>query len=59
MLARAIEAGVPFAWFTADEVYRQAKYLRRWLEERGVAYVMPSAAATPSPSQAARSGPMR
>jgi len=40
MLARAIEAGVPFAWFTADEVYGQAKYLRRWLEERDVAYVM-------------------
>ena len=29
MLDRAIEAGVPFAWFTADEVYGQAKYLRR------------------------------
>jgi SRSO17 transposase len=40
MLARAMDAGVPFAWFTADEVYGQAKYLRRWLEERGVAYVM-------------------
>jgi DDE superfamily endonuclease len=40
MLARAIEAGVPFAWFTADEVYGQAKYLRRWLEDRSVAYVM-------------------
>lgn len=40
MLARAIEAGVSFAWFTADEVYGQAQYLRRWLEERGVAYVM-------------------
>jgi SRSO17 transposase len=40
MLARAIEAGVPFAWFTADEVYGQAKYLRRWLEDRDVAYVM-------------------
>jgi SRSO17 transposase len=40
MLARAIAAGVPFAWFTADEVYGQAKYLRRWLEERDVAYVM-------------------
>jgi hypothetical protein len=36
MLARTIEAGVPFAWFIADEVYGQAKYLRRWLEERGV-----------------------
>jgi SRSO17 transposase len=40
MLARALEARVPFAWFTADEVYGQAKYLRRWLEERDVAYVM-------------------
>jgi len=40
MLARAIDARVPFAWFTADEVYGQAKYLRRWLEERDVCYVM-------------------
>jgi SRSO17 transposase len=40
MLARAIEAGVPFAWFTADEVYGQAKYLRRWLEERDISCVM-------------------
>ena len=40
MLARALDAGVPFAWFTADEVYGQAQYLRRWLEDRGVAYVM-------------------
>jgi SRSO17 transposase len=40
MLERAIGARVPFTWFTADEVYGQAKYLRRWLEERDVAYVM-------------------
>ena len=40
MLARAIEAGVPFAWFTADEAYGQAKYLRAWLEERDVFYVV-------------------
>ena len=40
MLQRVIDAGVPFAWFTADEVYGQAKYLRRWLEYRDVAYVM-------------------
>src|SRR5215471_11327322 len=40
MLARALDAGVPFAWFTADEVYGQAKYLRTWLEDRDVAYVM-------------------
>ena len=31
---------VPFSWFTADEVYGQAKYLRAWLEERGASYVM-------------------
>jgi SRSO17 transposase len=40
MLARAVEAGVPFAWFTADEVYGQAPYLREWLEERDVFYVL-------------------
>ena len=40
MIARALAAGVPFAWFTADEIYGQAKYLRAWLEEQGVSYVM-------------------
>lgn len=40
MLARALRAGVPFAWFTADEAYGQVKYLRVWLEERDVAYVL-------------------
>ena len=40
MLARAIAAGVPFAWFTADEVYGQAKFLHAWLEERNVPYVL-------------------
>jgi SRSO17 transposase len=40
MLSRAIEAGVPFAWFTADEVYGQAKYLQAWLEDQDVFYVV-------------------
>jgi len=40
MIARAIAAGVPFAWFTADEAYGQARYLRAWLEERDVSYVV-------------------
>jgi SRSO17 transposase len=40
MIARAIEAGVPFAWFTADEAYGQVKYLRTWLEERDVFHVV-------------------
>jgi SRSO17 transposase len=40
MIARAIGAGVPFAWFTADEAYGQVKYLRTWLEERDVFHVV-------------------
>jgi SRSO17 transposase len=40
MLGRAIAAGVPFAWFTADETYGQAKFLQAWLEDRDVCYVM-------------------
>ena len=40
MISRAIEAGVPFAWFTADEVYGQAKYLQDWLEEKDVFHVL-------------------
>ena len=40
MISRAIEAGVPFAWFTADEVYGQAKWLQAWLEDQDIGYVM-------------------
>lgn len=40
MLARALAAGVPFSWFTADEAYGQARYLREWLEDHDVSYVM-------------------
>jgi SRSO17 transposase len=40
MITRAIAAGVPFAWFTADEAYGQAKYLQAWLESQDVSYVM-------------------
>ena len=40
MISRAITAGVPFAWVTADETYGQAKYLQAWLEEQDVSYVM-------------------
>jgi SRSO17 transposase len=40
MMARAVAAGVPFAWFTADETYGQAKWLQAWLEERDTWYVM-------------------
>lgn len=40
MLQRVFDAGVPFGWVTADEAYGQVKYLRVWLEERDVAYVL-------------------
>ena len=40
MLQRAIDADVPFTWFTADEAFGQVKYLRVWLEERDVFHVV-------------------
>jgi len=40
MLERALDAGVPAAWVTADEVYGGSPALRGWLEDRGVSYVL-------------------
>ena len=40
MLARALDAGVPAGWVTADEVYGQHFRLRRMLEERQIPYVL-------------------
>lgn len=40
MLARAIDAGVPAAWVSGDEVYGQQHKLRVMLEERGMGYVL-------------------
>ena len=40
MLERALDAGVPFSWVTADEAYGHAKYLRVWLEERDMFHVL-------------------
>ncbi|MFJ3206189.1 IS701 family transposase [Streptomyces sp. NPDC086989] len=40
MLIRAVEAGVPFAWVTADEAYGQSKSLRCWMEQRAISHVM-------------------
>jgi SRSO17 transposase len=40
MLQRAFDAGVPFAWITADEAYGQVKSLRVWLEEHDAAHVL-------------------
>ncbi|MCA1612545.1 MAG: IS701 family transposase [Acidobacteria bacterium] len=38
MIGRALAAGVPFGWVTADEVYGRDRRLRVWLEEQGVSY---------------------
>src|SRR5947207_15530512 len=40
MLARALDAGVPAAWCTADEFYGGDQHLRRDLQARGVGYVL-------------------
>jgi SRSO17 transposase len=40
LLERALEAGVPASWVTADEVYGQDPALRGWLEGRGMAPVL-------------------
>jgi SRSO17 transposase len=40
MLARALDAGVPAAWVTGDEVYGADSGLRAELEARGIGYVL-------------------
>jgi SRSO17 transposase len=40
MIDRTVAAGVPFAWFTADEEFGQNRGLREHLEGAGIAYVM-------------------
>ncbi|WP_399341312.1 IS701 family transposase [Umezawaea sp. Da 62-37] len=40
MLARALDAGVPAAWVTADEAYGKDHKFRTWLEQRRIGYVV-------------------
>jgi SRSO17 transposase len=40
MLQRALDAGVPASWVTADEAYGGDPALRRFLEDRGLSYVL-------------------
>src|SRR5512132_4061540 len=40
MLGRALDAGVPAAWVTGDEVYGADPVLRAALEARGIGYVL-------------------
>ena len=54
MLGRALDAGVPAAWVTADEAYGKDGKFRAWLEQRRIGYVVAVAATRPS---AATPGP--
>jgi SRSO17 transposase len=60
MLQRALEAGVPAGWVTADEVYGGSPTLRGWLEDRQLPYVLavkctePLSPASGPPTAAAR-----
>jgi SRSO17 transposase len=40
MLERALDAGVPAAWVTGDEIYGGDRRLRLWLEERQMPHVL-------------------
>ena len=40
MIGRALDAGVPFAWFVADDEFGQNPGLRAFLEDHQVSYVM-------------------
>ena len=40
MLGRALDAGVPAAWATADEAYGRDGKFREWLEQRRIGYVV-------------------
>jgi SRSO17 transposase len=40
MLGRALDAGVPAAWVTADEAYGRDGRFRAWLEQRRIGYVV-------------------
>jgi SRSO17 transposase len=44
MLGRALDAGVPAAWVTADEAYGKDGKFRDWLEQRRIGYVVAVAA---------------
>jgi SRSO17 transposase len=55
MLGRALDAGVPAAWVTADEVYGRDGKFRDWLEQRRVSYVVAVASNQAVPGDAGTS----
>jgi len=40
MIERAVSAGIPFSWVTADEAYGDNGPLRTFLKQEGIAYVL-------------------
>jgi SRSO17 transposase len=54
MIERAVRAGLPFSWFTADEAYGDDGKLRDWLQETSIAYVVAVARDTQVPAGAGR-----
>ena len=54
MIARAVRAGIPFSWVTADEAYGGNPKLRTWLQEQGIPYVMAVSCGATIPAAAGR-----
>jgi SRSO17 transposase len=57
MLQRALDAGVPAGWVTADEVYGGSPALRGWLETRAMPYVVAVKCTEPLPPASGPSAP--
>ena len=55
MLGRALDAGCPRRWVTADEAYGKDGKFRDWLEQRRIGYVVAVARARPSAGDAGTS----
>jgi SRSO17 transposase len=55
MLARALDAGVPAGWVTADEAYGGDYKFRTWLEARRIGYVVAVACSQTIPAVAGTS----
>jgi SRSO17 transposase len=55
MLGRALDAGVPAAWVTADEAYGRDGKFRDWLEQRRIGYVVAVASNQAIPGSAGTS----
>jgi SRSO17 transposase len=57
MLGRALDAGIPARWVTADEAYGKDAKFRAWLQHRRVGYGWPWPATRRSPPREAAPAP--